>query len=96
MRHIVALATSAAGGSSGPAPQQWEQLDHLPNRRKLVALQDGRILEIEGNTASLFHIEPAPDGVYHLARSGQLVVTQGLLKQILGSPVSDVGFSNVP
>lgn len=62
----------------------------------MLALQDGRILEIHGTRAYLFQVKPAPDGIYYLRQSGQLVVRQGILHEIVGAPFAEAIYSVNP
>jgi len=72
------VVASPVRSSTSPSPPGWEQRDGLANKPTVLALQDGRILEIHGTRAYLFHAQPAPDGIYHLKQSGQLVVRRAL------------------
>ena len=70
MSDKLRIAASSERVSAAPNPPGWEQLDGLARKPTLLAPQDGRILEIDGTKTYLFRVQPAPDGVYHLKRSG--------------------------
>ena len=76
--------------------QRWEQLDALAKKSTIVALHDGRLLEVTGTRSYLLKVQRAPDGAYDLQRSGKLVVRNGLLSEIIGAPVTEAIYSQVP
>lgn len=76
--------------------QGWERLDALARKPTILALQDGRLLEVTRTRAYLLRAQRVPDGVYDLQRAGKLVVRNGVLSEIVGAPFAEAIYSTLP
>jgi hypothetical protein len=78
------------------SPGGWRELESLaegagPGDRIAADLRNApAMLFLQNGRVAIARIEPAPDGNYELARSGRLVVRDGRLGEVTGTPEAPV------
>jgi hypothetical protein len=77
-------------------PKGWQELEGLARRpavanRVVVDLREASaMLVLQNGRASIARAAQAADGEYELQRAGRLVVRQGRLTEVLGTPETSV------